>query len=81
MNYGIIRTSRLKVMFWNCRGYPWNKGLGLNDLAERMDIIILVETWKHEAKHIPKTDGYLIKSIWPHSKGNIGRMYICVMNT
>ena len=25
--YGTISSSQLKVMFWNCRGYPWNKGL------------------------------------------------------
>ena len=60
-------------MFWNCRGYPWNKGLGLKDVAQGMDIILLAETWEHEAKRIPKIDGYLIKSIWPHSKGIIGR--------
>ena len=48
-------------MFW--RGYPWNKGLGLDDVARGMDIIFLAETWEHEAKRIPKIDGYLIKSI------------------
>ena len=53
MTYGTISASRLKVMFWNCRGYPWNKGLGLNDVAQGMDIIFLVETWEHEAKSIP----------------------------
>ena len=30
-----------------------------------MDIIFLAKTWEHEAKHVPKIDGYLIKSIWP----------------
>ena len=42
LSYGTISASRLKVMFWNCRGYPWNKGLGLNDIAQGMDIIFLV---------------------------------------
>ena len=63
-------------MFWNCRGYPWNKGLGLKDVAQGMDIILLPETWEHQAKHIPKIDGYLIKSIRPHSKGIIGHVGI-----
>ena len=77
MSYGTISASRLKLMFWNCRlGYPWNKGLGLNDVAQGMDIILLAETWEHEAKRIPKIDDYLIKSIWPHSQGNIGHSEI-----
>ena len=54
---GLLSASRLKVMFWNCRGYPWNMGLGLNDVAQGIDIIFLVETWEYEAKHIPKIDG------------------------
>ena len=41
-----------------------------------MHIIFLAKTWEYEAKYIPKVDGYLIKSIWPHSKGNIGRVGI-----
>ena len=41
-----------------------------------MDIKFLTETWEHEAKRIPKIDGYLIKSIWPHSKGNLGGVQI-----
>ena len=58
-------------MFWNYQGYPWDKGLGLSDVAQISNVIFLVETWEHDAKHIPKIDGYFIKSIWPHSKGNI----------
>ena len=42
-------------MLWSCKGYPWNKGLGLNDLTEGMDIIFLAQTWEHEEKHIPNT--------------------------
>ena len=33
MTRGTTYTSNLKIMFWNCRGYSWNKGLGLSDLA------------------------------------------------
>ena len=63
-------------MFWNCRRYPWDKGLGLNDVTQGIDVIFFAENWKHDAKRIPKIDGYLIKSMWPHSKGNIGRAWI-----
>ena len=63
MTYGTINTSRLRVMCWNCQGYLWNKGLGLNDVVQGMYIIFLAETWQHDAKPIPKLDGYLIKSI------------------
>ena len=30
----------------------------------------------HDAKRMPKIVGYLMKSIWPHPKGNIGRAWI-----
>ena len=48
-----------KFMFWNCRGYPWDKGLGLSDVAQGINVIFLVETWRRDSKHIPKIDGYL----------------------
>ena len=60
-------------MFWNCRGYPWHKGLGLSDVAQDIDIIFLAETWEHDAKRIPMIDGYLVRSLWPFSRGNVGR--------
>ena len=48
-----------------------DKALGLSDVLQRIDVIFFVESWEHDAKGIPKIDGYLIKSICPHSKGNI----------
>ena len=62
-----VATLSLKIICWNCGGYPWNKGLGLSDVAHNADIIFLTETCEHEAKHIPNIDGYIIKSIWPHT--------------
>ena len=59
-------------MFWNYRGYPWDKGLELSDVEHGVDVIFLVETWEHDSIRIPKVDGHLIKSTWTHSKGNLG---------
>ena len=42
--HGTTNTSILKIMFWICRGYPWNKGLGLSDVAQGIDVIFLAET-------------------------------------
>ena len=61
-------------MFWNCRGYPWNKGLGLNDVAQGMDIIFLAETWEHEAKCIPKIDDYIKNRYGLTPKGILGML-------
>ena len=64
MTYGTISATRLKVMFWNCRGYP-----GLNDLTQGMNIIFLPKIWEHEAKLSPDLDHkplYLDLAI-PHS--------------
>ena len=61
MTHGTTHTSILKIMFSNCRGYPWDKGLGLSDVAQISNVIFLVETWEHDAKSIPKIDGYLMK--------------------
>ena len=36
----------------------------------------MAKTWEHDAKRIPKVDGYLTKSTWHYSKGNIGRARI-----
>ena len=58
-------------MFSNVRGYPLHKGLGQNDVALGIDVIFLVETKKHETKHILYIDGYIIKLIWPRFKRNI----------
>ena len=57
MTHGITYISNLKIMFWNCRGYPWDKGLGLNDLAQGIAVIFLAKTWGHDTKRIPKVDG------------------------
>ena len=74
-------ASILKITFWNCRGYPWNKGLELHDIANNADIIFLTETCKHEAKRIRNIDGYIIKSIWPHTRINIGQARVaCIYN-
>ena len=70
--HGTTNTSIVKIMFWNCRGYPWDKRLALSDVAQGIDVLFLVEAWEHDTKCIPKIDDYLIKSIWPHSEGNSG---------
>ena len=56
MTHGTIDTSILKIMFWNCRGCPWDKGLGQSDVVQTIDVIFLAETCEHDAKHIPKID-------------------------
>ena len=56
MTHGTTNTSNLKIMFWNCRGCPWDKGLGQSDVVQTIDVIFLAETCEHDAKHIPKID-------------------------
>ena len=46
MTYGT--ASSLKIIFWNCGRHSWNIGFPLNDEAQGVDIIFLVETWNME---------------------------------
>ena len=43
---------QLKVCFWNCNGYPWNTGIGIDELTNHADIVLLVETWELDAQRI-----------------------------
>ena len=46
----------LRILSWNCRGFPWNKGPKLSWISNDVDIILLVETWEHEKSKVPNID-------------------------
>ena len=54
----------LRILSWNCRGFPWNKGPKLSWISNEVDIILLVETWEHEESKFPNIDGFVLWSIW-----------------
>ena len=65
MTYG-TNSCLLRVCFWNCNGYPWNKGIKIDELTNEADIILLVETWEHDAQRILGLDKYNVHSLmWP----------------
>jgi exonuclease III len=54
----------LRILSWNCRGFPWNKGPKLSWISNDVDIILLVETWEHEESKVPNIDGFTLWSTW-----------------
>lgn len=56
-------NSCLRISFWNCNGYPWNAGIGIDELTNDSDIILLAETWEHEAQRIVGFDKYNVHSL------------------
>ena len=54
----------LRILSWNCRGFPWNKGPKLSWISNEVDIIFLVETWEHAESRVPNIDGFVLWSIW-----------------
>ena len=53
----------LRILSWNCRGFPWNKGPKLSWISNDVDIILLVETWEHEESKVPNIDVFILWSI------------------
>lgn len=60
--------DHLKVVSWNCKGYPWRRGPEVGPIAEGNDVIILVETHEHDGCKVPNFEGYKKFSLW--NKGN-----------
>jgi len=54
----------LKILSWNCQGFPWNKGPKLSWISNEVDIILLVETWEHKESRVPNIDGFVLWSTW-----------------
>ena len=54
----------LRILSWNCRGFPWNKGPKLSWISNDFDIILLVETWEHEESKVPNIDGFALLYTW-----------------
>ena len=62
MTYGT--TSRLRLYFWNCNGFPWNAGIGIDEITKNdADIVLLAETWEHETQRINGLGIYNVHSL------------------
>ena len=51
-------------MYWNCRGFPWHKGVSTNALFGDVDVIFLGETWEREECKLPNIPGYIVFSMF-----------------
>jgi exonuclease III len=60
----------LRLVCWNCRGYPWRRGPGLGPIEEDRDIICLIETHEHEGCKTPLFEGYWKIAVWNKTAGN-----------
>ena len=50
---------------WNCNGYPWNVGFGIEEFTDDSDITLLIETWEHDTRRIQGLGNYNVHSlIW-----------------
>ncbi|RYA45856.1 endonuclease/exonuclease/phosphatase family protein [Enterobacter cloacae complex sp. GF14B] len=54
---------QLKICFWNCNGYPWNAGVGIDELTSKADVVLLVETWEHDTQRINGLEDYNVHSL------------------
>jgi exonuclease III len=54
----------LGILFWNCRGFPWNKNPMISWIPSDIDIICLAETWEHEESKVPNMEGFVFWSAW-----------------
>jgi hypothetical protein len=62
--------EKLKIVYWNCRGYPWRRGPRLGPIVEGRDIICPVETHEHAGYKSPTFEGYTKFTIWNEVAGN-----------
>ena len=60
-------------MYWNCRGFPWHKGVATNVLFGEADIILLGETWERSTCTLPQIPGYIVHSAMQHKRGHRGQ--------
>jgi len=59
-----LEFGTLRTLSWNCRGFPWSKGLILSWISSEIDIIFLVETWEHEESKVANMECFLLWLAW-----------------
>ena len=69
----------MKVLFWNCRGFPWHKGESLDAMIEDVDIVFLAETWERETCRILDIPGYVIHIAYQTHVGKRGQGGVACM--
>ena len=69
-------------MYWNCRGFPWHKGIETEALFGGADIILLGETWERDTCTIPQIPGFVVHSAMQKNKGHRGQGGVaCIYRT
>ena len=69
-------------MYWNCRGFPWHKGIETEALFGGADIILLGKTWERDTCTIPQIPGFVVHSAMQKNKGHRGQGGVaCIYRT
>ncbi|EFJ04597.1 hypothetical protein SELMODRAFT_430072 [Selaginella moellendorffii] len=58
-----LARDRLRILFWNICGYPWNDGIGLSEFGT-CDALCLVETKEHQRARLPEFPAFQLHSCW-----------------
>ena len=66
-------------MFWNCRGFPWKKGVSINAFIQGVDIVFLRETWESEVCLILEILGYVVHTVYHKQIGKRGQGRVACM--
>ena len=59
----VTNSFHLQLCFWNCNGYPWNVGFGIEEFTDDSDITLLIEIWEHDTQRIQGLKNYNVYSL------------------
>ena len=60
-------------MYWNCRGFPWHKGVATGVLFGDADVNLLGETWERSTCTLPHIPDYITYSAMQNNAGHRGQ--------
>ena len=67
------RTTRCMVLFWNYRGFPWNKRVSNNTFIQDTHIVSPGETWESKICRIPNIPGFALHIVYQKQIGKRGQ--------